>query len=81
MNQLFYFAMRWKFLDTLGDTDSRADADSHGVLLRQDPWEDTVMFGENINRTQWTAMCGLHSWLCNTSLISSLQFAYLCFVK
>ena len=33
--QILRISMKWKFLDMSGDTDSP------GVMLRQDPWEDT----------------------------------------
>jgi hypothetical protein len=46
------------------------DADSCGVLLRQDLWEDR--FGESMNRTQWTEKaCFL--WSC--------VFVDLCFIE
>ena len=34
--------VKWKFLDMSADTDlqSLAKTDSHGILLRQDLWED-----------------------------------------
>lgn len=38
------------------------------------------MFGESINRTQQAVTASLHSYLCNTMLVSHLVFANLCFV-
>lgn len=49
--------------------DMLTDTDSHGVLLS---CGRTQQFWREFNKTPWIVMAGLHSWLCNASLVSSI---------
>jgi hypothetical protein len=45
---IWYVWLKWKS----GDIDLHGEDASLGVLLREDPWSHMI-FGNNINKTQW----------------------------